>query len=141
MFDLIPFGRSDKNLFNYFDNLEKNFFGDFGSRFAQFRTDIIDKGDKYILQAELPGLDKKDIKIDIQNNFLTISAEQNEEKEIKKHDFVRRERRYGSFSRGFDISGIDADKITASYNNGILELGLPKLNATPKLPGRQIEIE
>ena len=55
MFDLMPFGRNEKSLFDYLDNFERNFFGDaFGGNVSQFRTDIVDKGDKYVLQAELP---------------------------------------------------------------------------------------
>ncbi len=141
MFDLIPFGRNDKSIMSYFDNLEKTLFRDFWGGITRFRTDIVDKGDKYVLQAELPGFDKKEIKIDIQDNYLTISAGHNEEKETKKDDFVRRERKFGSYSRGFDISDIEAEKIAASYNNGILELELPKMNPVPKLPGRRIDID
>ena len=62
MFDLMPFGRNEKSLFDYLDNFEPNFFGDaFGGNVSQFRTDIVDKGDKYVLQAELPGFAKEDI--------------------------------------------------------------------------------
>ncbi|MDP4109151.1 MAG: Hsp20/alpha crystallin family protein [Bacillota bacterium] len=141
MFDLIPFGRSDKNLFNYFDSMERNLMKSFGDGMAQFRADIIDKGDKYMLQAELPGFDKKDIKIDIRDNYLTVTAEHSEENETKSNDFVRRERRYGSFSRGFDISDIDEEKIKASYKDGILELDLPKKDPKPRLKGRSINID
>jgi HSP20 family protein len=140
MFDLMPFGRNDRNLFRYLDNMEKSFFGDMASDFPQFRTDIIDKGDKYVLEAELPGFTKEDINIDIQNDRLIVSAEHNENTEEKKENFVRKERRYGSFSRSFDISSVKADEITDEYKNGILELNLPKKSG--EVPAsRRIEIQ
>ena len=142
MFDLMPFGRNESNLFRYLDNMEKNFFSDFGADFSQFRTDILDDGDHYTLQAELPGFDKKDIKIQLDDNYLTIQAEHTEEKnEEKKGSFVRRERKFGSFSRSFDVTGIQADQITASYDNGVLELKLPKSEPKRQLPSHQIEIQ
>ncbi len=124
MFDLIPFGRRDKDLFHYFDDFNKNFFGDMG--IAEFKTDIMDKGDKYILQAELPGFAKEDIQIDINGDYLTISAEHKEEKEEKKDDYIRKERRYGSFARSFNIADVKADAISAEYKDGVLELEMPK---------------
>lgn len=144
MFDLIPFDHSDRTIFHDLDHLEKSFFGKLSGGFSHFRTDIIDKGDKYLLKAELPGFDKKDIKININENYLTISAEHNEEKEedlVKNSNFIRRERRYGSFTRSFDISDIDIPNIKASYNNGILDLELPKTSPKPSSPSRNIEIQ
>lgn len=138
MFDLMPFGRSDNNLFNYLDNVEKNFFS--GLNVSQFRTDILDKDDHYELQAELPGFQKEDIHIDVENDTLTISAEHKDEVEEKKDNYVRRERKYGSFSRSFDVSGVKADGISAEYHNGVLSLTLPKKN--PELPAtRKIDIK
>lgn len=143
MFDILPFGQRQKDLFSYLDNFDKDFFGDTSGFISTFRSDILDKGDKYVLQAELPGFDKEDINIDIDGDFLTISAEHNEEKEESDKDknYVRRERKYGSFSRRFDISNIKHDEISAEYKNGILELDLPKQNPNlPKEP-RKIEIK
>ena len=83
MFDLMPFEHRGRNLFNFFDDFEKNFFGDLSTDFAQFRTDILDKGDHYLLQAELPGFHKEDINIDLSDNALTIRAEHNEQNDEK----------------------------------------------------------
>ena len=140
MFDLMPFERRQNSLFNYFDDFEKNFFGDMGSSLTAFRTDILDKGDKYVLQAELPGFNKEDIHVDIDGDCLTIHAEHKEETEDKKHSYIRRERRYGSFARNFDISAIKADAIEAKYDNGVLELELPKRGGEEKKP-QKIEIK
>ncbi|MCY1714122.1 Hsp20/alpha crystallin family protein [Caproiciproducens galactitolivorans] len=139
MFDLMPFGRRENNLFNYFDNMEKNFFGDMAQSFSTFRTDVIDEGDKYVLKAELPGFQKEDIKIDIEGSYLTISAQHSDDTEEKKDNFVRRERRYGSFARSFDISDIKSNEITADYTSGILSLNLPKVEGTVP-ESRRIEI-
>ena len=140
MFDLMPFGRNEKNLFNFWDNMEKSFFGNSLDTFSQFRTDILDQGDHYALQAELPGFQKEDIKIRIDGDRLEISAIHDDAKEEKKDNFVRRERRYGSFTRSFDISAIDAGNISAEYHNGILELKLPK-RAEPANNSRMIDIK
>jgi HSP20 family protein len=126
MFDLMPFNRKENNLFDYFDNFEKNFFGDMTQGISAFRTDVIDDGDNYIVKAELPGFDKNDINIGIEGNNLTISAQRNEENEDKKDNYIYKERRYGSFARSFDVSNIKSDEITAEYKNGILSLHLPK---------------
>lgn len=140
MFDLMPFGRNDRNLFNYLDNFEKNFFNSMASDFTQFRTDIVDKGDKYVLEAELPGFSKEDISIDVQDNRLIVKAEHNEAEEEKKENYVHKERRYGSFTRSFDISEIKANEISAEYKNGILELSLPKQTTSSSM-SRRIDIQ
>ena len=139
MFGMIPFARHDDNMFDLFDNFERSFFGDNSA--STFRTDIRDEGDKFVLEAELPGFKKEDIKLDLKDGILTVSAQHSEssEEKDKKGSYIRRERRYGSFARKFDVSGIQEDGITAAYNNGVLSLTLPK--AQPVVPAaRQIEI-
>ena len=126
MFEIIPFGRREINLFNkVFDDFGKNFFP---AQQAQggFRTDVSEQDDRFLLEAELPGFGKEDISIDVSEGVLTISAEHKEETEEDKKDYVYRERRYGSYKRSFDLSGIDADAITGEYKNGVLEINLPK---------------
>ena len=137
MFDLMPFERRNRTLSHYFDEFDKEFFG---NMMESFKTDIQDKGDKFILEAELPGFDKQDIRIDIDGNRLTVSAEHKNEKEEKEKNYIRRERCYGSFERSFDISSVKADEIAAEYKNGVLELIMPKRQeAIPQ--SRQIEIK
>lgn len=142
MFGMIPFERNDDNFFDLFDNFERKFFGNSSAALPDFRTDIRDAGDRFILEAELPGFQKGDIKLDLKDGILTISAQHSENKEDKdeKGSYIRRERRFGSFSRSFDITGVDEERITASYNNGVLELNLPK--AVPVVPeAKRIAIE
>lgn len=138
MYELIPFGGD--SLFNYFDNLEKRLWGNSSKAVGTFKTDILDKGDKYLLQAELPGFKKEDIYIDLDGNNLTIQASHTSETENNSDKVVRKERQYSSFSRSFNVSGIKTDEITANYNNGILELQLPKVEEE-KPKTKKIEID
>ena len=144
MFELIPFERHARNVaafdpFRELDELERSFFGN-GRNVSSFRTDVTDTGDAYKLEAELPGFNKEDIKIDVENDVLTISAQRSEEKKDEKHNVVKRERFYGSFSRSFDVSGINVDGIEASYTHGVLTLTMPKKQE--QLPAsRRLEIK
>lgn len=142
MFGMIPFERSDDNFFDLFDNLERKFFNNSSAAIPDFRTDIRDAGDRFVLEAELPGFEKEDIKLDVKDGILTISAShtENSEQKDEKGGYIRRERRFGSFTRSFDITGIDEGGITAAYRNGVLELNLPK--AVPVVPEtKRIAIE
>ena len=141
MFELIPFTRhvSVYDPFRAFNEMERSFFNT-PSVVSSFRTDVSDTGDAYKLEAELPGFKKEDIKIDIENDCLTISAERKEENEENKPNYVKRERVYGSFSRSFDVSGIEVDGIQAAYNDGILTLTMPKKVET-KPASRKLEIQ
>ncbi|MBO4452351.1 MAG: Hsp20/alpha crystallin family protein [Clostridia bacterium] len=145
MFELTPFVRRNHNtaVYNPFrdlEDLERNFFGNRNA--VDFRTDITETEKAYTLEAELPGFKKEDIKIDIDNNYLTISAERKNESEEKngKGEVIRRERCYGSVSRSFDITGVQTDNIEATYENGILKLEMPKKEEIiPK--SRRLEIK
>ena len=131
MFEMTPFERTYRNVFgrNPFADLDKDFFGNQMSTITDFQTDVQDTGDAFLLEADLPGFDKKDISIDIHDHRLTIKAVRHlkvEEKD-KKKNYIRQERSYGSFTRTFEIDGIDENKITAAYTDGVLKLTLPKL--------------
>lgn len=127
MFGMIPFDRNDNNIFDTFDAFTRDFFRKSNTELPAFRTDIRDTGDSYLLEAELPGFKKEDISLDLKDGILTISATHNESGEVKDESgYIRRERRYGSFQRSFDVTGIDENAITASYDNGVLALTLPK---------------
>lgn len=133
MLDLMPWGRDERRLWNAFDNFSQEFFRGMDQTALEFKTDVIDEGNSFLLQAELPGFKKEDIQIGLDGDRLTVRASHSEEKEEKQEDaqggsvrYIRRERRYGTFARSFDVSGIDTAKIDAKYENGVLELTLPK---------------
>jgi len=142
MFELIPFERTMRNLnsfypFRQMEEMQRSFFSNSAS--SLFRTDVSDLGDSYRLEAELPGFSKDDINISIEDERMTISVERKQDNSEDKPNYLRRERFYGSYSRSFDLSGIDAEKISASYNDGILSLELPK--QAPVVPAsRRLEI-
>lgn len=139
MFGMIPFERSDNNIFDLFDNFQKQFFRNSNATLPAFRADIRDLDDKFVLEAELPGFNKEDISLDLKEGILTIKAEHKEDQTQKQGEYIRRERRTGSFARSFDVSGIDESGISAAYKNGILEVTLPK--QAPVVPeSRQIDI-
>lgn len=126
-----------------FDDAFRNFWGDNElASFDAFRTDVIDQGDNYLLQAELPGFDKSDINIDLKDNLLTISASHKEEKdEEDKNKYIRKERYYRSYSRSFRVDGVEPGDINASYKNGILEVKFPKKEAAYKEEAKKIEVK
>ena len=146
MFELIPFERRGTRVsaydpFRMLDEMERSFFG--GNNhpaMSTFRTDVTDTGDAFVLDAELPGFKKEDIKIDVENDCLTISAERKLDEEEKQKNFIKRERFYGSFSRSFDVSGVNVDGIEAAYNDGVLKLTMPKKVETVP-PTRRLEIK
>jgi HSP20 family protein len=130
MFELVPYGRKRNltwyNPFEELDNMQRRFFGE--TAITDFKTDIRDNGENYLLEADLPGFKKEDIAVEIEGDTLTIRAERSDEKEEKdgKGNFVKRERSYGSFSRCFDMTGIRTEDVSAAYEDGVLKLTLPK---------------
>ena len=143
MFELRPFDRrggrvSTYNPFREMENFERAFFGDsfFNDRsfnaLAEFKTDIQDKGDSYLLEADLPGFKKEDIHIDLDGDTMTISAERHSEHEEKDKEgnYLRCERSYGSYQRSFDISGIEEGTMKAEYADGVLSVTMPKKQQT-----------
>ena len=140
MFGMLPFDRSDSNIFDTFDNFARDFFRKSNADLPAFRTDIRDTGDSYVLEAELPGFQKEDITLDLKDGILTITAQHAETTDQKEGGYIRRERRYGSFQRSFDVTGIEEGGITAAYESGILSLTLPKAKpAEPEV--RRIAIQ
>lgn len=89
--------------------------------------DILENEKEYMITAELPGIDIKDVDITVSEGVLSVKGEKKQEKEDKGEDYHRIERRYGSFHRSFRLPGkVETDKIDANYKDGLLKLTLPK---------------
>ena len=141
MSSLIPYrrGQTDSQLSLFHDDFFRPFF--FGNEVpTAFRVDVKDEGDNYVMEAELPGVKRENIKIDVDDGVLTISAEwKNIDKENKSGDFVVNERRAGRVQRSFSLDNVVEDEITADYGDGILKLTMPKREEVRRTP-RRIEL-
>lgn len=137
MFDLMPFERRTRNLSNFFDAFDKTFFSDFPASFSEIRTDILDQGDKFLLQAELPGFDKEDIKIDLNGDtFPDLRRAQGRERG-EEGGRLRPPRTPLRLLRA-QLRRLRhrRRKISAAYKNGVLELELPKKVPARRRPAR-----
>jgi len=89
--------------------------------------DVFEKGDKFVIKAEIPGMKEDDIHVSVEGDTLTIRGEKKTESEVKEEDYYHCERSYGSFLRSVALpSTVDASKIDADYEDGVLEVTLPK---------------
>lgn len=123
----------DVDLFN--DTLFNDFFGrPFFSKHRIMRTDFKEEENRFVLDIELPGLNKEDIKLSFEDGYLTVGVEASENKEEKDEtgSYIRRERYYGNCSRTFYVGNISESGITAAYNNGILSVSVPKTEMVDK---------
>ncbi len=88
---------------------------------------ILDNKENIIIKAELPGVDKKDIKIDLKDHILTLKGERSYENEVKEDNYYHRERTFGKFQRSFRLPlDLDPNKIKADYKDGVLRIDIPK---------------
>ena len=129
MFDLIPFRRRGEleDREDDFNSLVNDFFSDVMDMADMgFKTDIKEDDSNYFIEAELPGLSKEDINLELNENHLIISATNEEERKEEKENYIRRERRTGSYQRAFQIDNVKEDEIEAEYEDGILKIQLPK---------------
>jgi HSP20 family protein len=89
--------------------------------------DLVETDDHFVLKADLPGLKEEDVNIEVEENVLTVSGERKAEHEDKREGYVRVERSYGSFRRSLTLpEGVDAEAVTANFDNGVLEVRIPK---------------
>lgn len=144
MTSLSPFKKRARDIRNevwdsFNDFFSDNLFAPVRSDIHQFRTDIKDRGDHYVIEAELPGFDKEDIKVEYNHHYLTISAQRESLTKDEKENFIRQERHYGEFVRRFYVEDLNEDTIEANFKDGILTLQCPKILA-PKTNQKRIEI-
>ena len=122
-FDMAPFGRGEP------------------SWTTTPAVDVTETDKAYEVTAELPGMEEKNIEVNVANGVLTIKGEKQEEKEEKKKDYYLRERSFGSFQRAFQVpEGVDTDKIAASFKKGLLTVTLPK-SAEAQKAAKKIEVK
>ena len=116
------------NIHRFFDNF---FFppamGDGKTEFRNPAVDVYADDDNFFIKAELPGLDKKDISVDVKDGILTLRGECSAENEAKEEKYYQKERTFGKFERTFTLPAhIDTEKIKADYKDGVLKIGIPK---------------
>ena len=98
-------------------------------------VDIFETEGEIVVKAELPGVDRKDITLHLENNVLALKGERRFEKETKEENYHRVEREYGTFSRAFALpAAVNADKVAAEYKDGILKIVVPKKEETKPKP-------
>ncbi len=129
--ELIPLRNKVDRLFNLYSGKEEEPM--FTARWAPV-ADILETKDNYIVRAEIPGMDEKDISVEIENGVLTLKGERKFEAKTEEKDFRRIERSYGQFLRSFTLpQNVNTDKITAAYVNGVIDVIIPKKEeAKPK---------
>ncbi|MHB8062545.1 MAG: Hsp20/alpha crystallin family protein [Ruminiclostridium sp.] len=145
MFGIVPF-RNNKiqergNLFDL-ESMFSDFFNDSFMGFAganSIKADVKETEKEFIIDAEIPGAKKEDIKLDLRDDRLIISIEKSEETKEEKDNYIRRERRFGSSSRSFLVENVKHDEVTAKYENGILSIVLPK--SETKKANNRIDIQ
>lgn len=138
MFGLTPYHgknrglrRGHNNIFEEIDTMFENFFSNSfapmtNSKFNAMSVDIKENESEYVIKADLPGVDKEEINIELKNNYLTIAVERDEETTEERENYIRKERHFGSMSRCFYVDNIKEDEIDADFKNGTLSIKLPK---------------
>ncbi|MHB9147448.1 MAG: Hsp20/alpha crystallin family protein [Candidatus Amoebophilus sp.] len=141
----------DQSLFPRLSNLWEDFLGKDITDLPNWKTgasvpavNIVEKPDKFLVHLAIPGMDRNDFKINIDNGVLSVASEKEEEHEEKDKEskYTRREFCYQSFKRSFTLpESVQADKIEAKYENGILEIILPKHEVARVKPVKQIPVK
>ena len=92
----------------------------------QLKVDIKDNGSSYLIEADLPGVDKKDIQVELRDNILTIGVQRNEITEEERKNYIRKDRRTSAVSRSFRVDNVKPEDVKAEFKNGVLSITLPK---------------
>ena len=136
---MIPRRRNDFDLFD--EIFDDPFFSRVDTKLM--RTDIKEKKDSYVVNVDLPGYEKEDIKIEINNGYLTVTAERtNSDEEKEEGRYIRKERYSGQCSRSFYVGdNIEVEDIKASFKNGTLNLEIPKKEQKQISEKKYVQIE
>lgn len=117
-----------------------DFFDDFGKvKVNDFKCDIYEDGDNYVVEMDTPGFSKDEIDVHVEKGYLTISCERSDERENKDKNYIRKERVYGSTKRQFYVGDVDENSIKANFNDGVLKVIIPKQEEVSNK--KKIEIE
>ncbi len=135
MFNLTPFNKNNlpsRRSQDDFYSMIDNFFNDDFSLMRDlkrdtFKVDIKDEGDKYLIEAELPGVKKDEIVVDYDDGKLTIGVERKEEVNEEKENYIHRERRMASMERCAYLNDVDVEKVDAKLEDGVLSITAPKI--------------
>ena len=92
----------------------------------ELKCDIYEKGGRVHIELDVPGFNKEDVKVDLDDGILTIAASKHEDKEEKEKNYYRKERLFGSFKRQFNVGNVKENEIDAKFNNGVLKISFPK---------------
>ncbi|GAB3662654.1 Hsp20/alpha crystallin family protein [Echinicola sediminis] len=140
--DLFP---TVSNVFDDFFN--RDIFNWHNENFSKRGTlpdvNVRETNDSFMLEVAAPGMEKKDFKVELENNMLIVSAEQTDQEEKTTDDYVRKEFNYHSFRRSFSLPQdmVIGDKIEAKYDNGILYISIPKSERAKVKPARRIHVK
>lgn len=133
MTSLVPFSTRRNDLvtrrYDTFANLIDDFFNDsFSSRLvnSNFKLDIKDQAEQYVIEAEVPGYNRDEISLDVEKGLLTISVKKEQENQEENNNYVHRERTISSMTRRIALGDVDEEQLTAKLENGILEIIVPK---------------
>ena len=136
--DLMPW-RAERDIEQLFENFlgrRPRLFWPWQTKETEFNTpsvDLYEEKDDIVVKAELPGLERDNIEVNLSDNRLTIKGEKKQEEEVKKENYYRSERSYGSFIRTLELPReVQTDKVKAAFKNGVLEIRLPKTEEAKK---------
>jgi HSP20 family protein len=135
-----------KKMKKFFEDFDSPFVGDWGwkgfnSNVFTPRVDVTEDNENLYVTAEVPGVDKKNVKVSVVGDVLTISGEKKTEQRDEKKNYYRIERSYGSFSRSFTLPAeVMVDKISAEYKDGVLNVTMPKTEEA-KIIEKQIDVK
>lgn len=150
--ELTPFWRHDwPELDRAFDNFRRDFERTFTSfpiglptfpSISSMSCDVVDEGDKFRVNVDLPGVKKDEIKLNVTDNSIEISAEHKEQEEEKRKNYIKKERKEVSYHRTLSLpERVFSSKASAKLNNGILTVEIPKTDPTPKLKSATIPVQ
>ena len=145
---IMDLGRWERDM----DRMMEDFFGRrmrpwwperwFGGEEFDMRTpavDLFEEKDDIVVKAEIPGMDKDNINVNLSDHTLTIKGEKKKEEEVKEENYYRSERSYGSFVRTLELpKDVHADKVKATFKNGVLEVRMPK---TEEAKAKEIKVK